>query len=101
MRDGLGHKGPALGLARVGIGLGATPWLLLGPLATYGMDFMLWTWVWPLFLGAAGLGAGLLALLLRDPCARRTAVVAVVLGLLSAIAALLGFGGMVAGMSTM
>src|SRR4051794_22100831 len=37
-------------------------WLLLGPLADAGMNFMLWTWLWPAVLGAGAAGSAGLAL---------------------------------------
>jgi len=81
-------------LGWVGVALGLLPWLLIVPLSIYQMDFMLYTWIWPAVLGAAGAAAGLLALGLRDPRARPVAGAAVVLGLLAFVSALTGFGWM-------
>jgi hypothetical protein len=88
----------ARGLGWVGVALGVLPWLLIVPLAIYQMDFMLYTWIWPAVLGAAGTGAGLLALRLRDPHARLVALAAIALGVLALVSALAGFGWMLAGM---
>src|SRR5690349_8438229 len=84
----------AIRLGWVGVALGLLPWLLIVPLGIYQMDFMLYTWIWPAVLGAAGTGAGLLALRLHDPQARRVAGAAVVLGLVAFVSALTGFGWM-------
>lgn len=88
-------------LGQVGVILGLLPWLLIVPLGVYGMDFMLWTWIWPALLGAGGVSAGLLALRLRTPPARRLAWAAVLLGAVAFLAAVAGFLGMLASMRQM
>ena len=85
-------------MALAGIALGAAPWLLLVPLGVYQMDFMLWTWIWPAWLGLGGSAAGLLAWRLADPRARSLARVAIILGLVTFGAALTGFLLMLAAM---
>jgi hypothetical protein len=85
-------------MARLGVALSVAPWLLIGPLAIYRMDFMLWTWIWPGLLGLAGAGAGALALRLDARGGGAWARAAVELGLVALAVALLGFGLMLAGM---
>ncbi len=94
--DGPRSRSLARRLGWAGVALGALPWLLIGPLAFYAMDFMLWTWIWPAVLGGMGIGAGLLAM--RLGTAPVVARLAMAMGLLSLLAALAGFVGMLAGM---
>ncbi|MGI8587260.1 MAG: hypothetical protein ACR2M0_06165 [Chloroflexia bacterium] len=94
--DGSTSRALAWRLGWAGAALGVLPWLLIGPLVFYAMDFMLWTWIWPAVLGGMGIAAGLLAM--RLGTAPAVARLAVALGLLSLLAALAGFVWMLAGM---
>jgi hypothetical protein len=76
-------------------------WAFIGPLADAGMNFMLWTWLWPVALGVAATGSAGLALRVT-PGGRRTGpLVLLLLGGFTLLAAAFGFTNMVAMMNMM
>ncbi len=95
----------AIRWGQVGLALGLFGLLLMGLMGSDSMNFMLWTWLWPLLASALGLGAGLAAAAgaARRPsrAARVWAAAAVLLSAGTLLAALAGFVGMVAAMHSM
>jgi hypothetical protein len=90
-----------LALAGLLIGL-VPPVLLLVPMFYYQMEFMLYTWVWPTACGVVGLFLGGLALRRAggDRLARRLAVAALLISVLTTALALSGWIGMILTMLT-
>ena len=98
-----GVRAPNSGARRLalgGLGAGLVPFALLVPMFIYQMEFMLYTWAWPVLAGALGMALSGLALRRAGPD-REARVLAGAGLLVSGLATVVALAGWVAMMAMM